>query len=167
MKLIAIAAVSLNRIIGKDGQVPWDIPEDLHRFMRLTRGHTVLMGRKSYESLGKPLADRRNVVLTSKSLPAVETYASVAAALRALKNEEKVFVIGGGEVFKQMLPLVDMIQLTLVEKVVEGDTYFPPYENLVRSDFTLQFEEQHDGFKYLDYVRKNPAPQERYGSSTT
>ncbi len=154
MKLIAIAAASLNRVIGKDGQVPWDIPEDLHRFMHLTRGHTVLMGRKSYESLGKPLADRRNVVLTSKSIPGVETYSSIKQALFAVRNDEKVFVIGGGEIFRQMLPSVDMIQLTLVDRMVEGDTFFPPYEDLVKSEFRLVFEEKHDGFTYLDYVRK-------------
>ena len=154
MKLIAIAAVSLNRVIGKDSQVPWDIPEDLHRFMRLTLGHTVLMGRKSYVSLSKLLVNRRNVVLTSKPMPGVETYASIDAALNAVRNEEKVFVIGGGEIFRQVLPIVDMIQLTLVERTVEGYTYFPPYEDLVRAEFSLQFEEQHEGFKYLDFVRK-------------
>lgn len=154
MKLIAIAAVSLNRVIGNNGRVPWDIPEDLHRFMQLTLGNTVLMGRKSYESLEKPLTNRRNVVLSSKAIPGVETYASIEAALDAVQNDEKVFVIGGGDIFRQMLGNVDMIQLTLVERNVEGDTYFPPYEDLVKSEFSLQFEEQHEGFKYLDYVRK-------------
>ncbi len=158
MKLIAIAAVSLNRVIGKNGHVPWDIPDDLHRFMRLTVGHTVLMGRKSYESLGKPLPKRRNVVLTSKTIAGVETYPSIDAALEAVRSDEKVFVIGGGDIFRQMLHLVDMIQLTLVERVVEGDTFFPPYEDFVGSEFSVQFEEQHEGFKYLDYVRKKPVP---------
>lgn len=154
MTLIAIAAVSLNRVIGKNGKVPWDIPEDLHRFMRLTSGHTVLMGRKSFESLGKPLPNRRNVVLSSKLISGVETYSTIDAALGELSDEDKVFIIGGGKVFAQMLIRVDMIQLTIVERVVEGDTYFPQYEDLVKTQFTLDHEEQHQGFKYLDYSRK-------------
>ena len=158
MILIAIAAVSLNRVIGKNGKVPWDIPEDLHRFMRLTSGHTVLMGRKSFESLGKPLPNRRNVVLSSKLIPGVETYQSIDAALAKLSGENKVFIIGGGEVFAQMLAIVDMIQLTIVERLVEGDTYFPPFEDLVKTQFTLDREEQHQGFKYLDYSRKTSVP---------
>jgi dihydrofolate reductase len=152
--LIAIAAISLNRVIGKNGKVPWDIPEDLHRFMRLTSGHTVLMGKKSFESLGKPLQNRRNVVLSSELITGVETYSTIDAALGRLSNEDKVFIIGGGEIFAQMLTRVDMIQLTIVERVVEGDTYFPQYEDLVKTQFTLDYEEQHQGFKYLDYSRK-------------
>lgn len=157
MTLIAIAAVSLNRVIGKNGVVPWDIPEDLNRFMRLTSGHTVLMGRKSYESLGKPLPHRRNVVVTRGTLTGVEHYPSIEAALKAVQKDEKVYVIGGGEIFAQLLGRIDMMQLTLVEREVDGDVYFPPYEDLVRSDFDLVKEEQHEGFRYLDYRRKNPA----------
>jgi dihydrofolate reductase len=156
LKLIAIAAVSLNRVIGKDGKVPWDIPEDLHRFMKLTSGHTVLMGRKSFESLGKPLPNRRNVVLSSRSIPQVETYSSIDSALKALRDEEEVYAIGGGEIFAELLDRVDMIRLTLVEQEIEGDTFFPPYEGLVKSQFTLVCQEQHEGFRYLDYERKNP-----------
>ncbi|HEY6952065.1 MAG TPA: dihydrofolate reductase [Bacteroidota bacterium] len=154
MKTIIIAAVSLNRVIGKGGKVPWDIPEDLHRFMRLTTGHTVLMGRKSFDSLGRPLPNRRNVVLTSKPIPGVETYASLDAAFEALRNQEKVFIIGGGEIFAQTLGKVDAMQLTIVEREVDGDTFFPPYEETVKKDFRLVFEEQHDGFKYLDFEKK-------------
>jgi dihydrofolate reductase len=122
--------------------------------MKLTSGHTVLMGRKSFESLGKPLPNRRNVVLSSKSFPRVETYESIDTALTALRDEERVYVIGGGEIFAETLNRVDMIQLTLVEREVEGDTFFPPYEDLVKSQFTLVYEEQHEGFRYLDYERK-------------
>jgi dihydrofolate reductase len=154
VKLIIIAAVSLNRVIGYKGTVPWDIPDDLARFMRLTTGHTVLMGRKSYESLGKPLPNRRNVVLSRNAIRGVETYSTIEAALAALKNEGAVFVIGGGEVFSQMINIVDAMKLTLVEREVEGDTFFPPYEGIVRSDFDLVNEERHSGFRYLDYKRK-------------
>jgi len=99
MKLILIAALSRNRAIGKDGKIPWRIPEDLRRFKELTVGNIVLMGRKTYESLGNPLPGRRNVVLTSRLIPGIETHASLETALQALRREEKVFVIGGGTVF--------------------------------------------------------------------
>jgi dihydrofolate reductase len=153
MKLIIIAALSRNRVIGKDGKLPWHISEDLKRFKRLTTGHTVLMGRKTFESLGKPLPNRRNVVLTSRTLPEVETYPTLADALRALENEEKVFVIGGGEVFAQLIDHADALYLTLVDREVEGDTYFPPYEHLIGSRYRLVAREEHEGFVFEDYVK--------------
>jgi len=154
LTLIIIAAVSLNRVIGKDGKVPWDIPEDLERFMRLTTGHTVLMGRRSFESLGRPLPRRRNVVLSSKPIAGIETHQSLDAAFRALKDQEKVFVVGGGDVFQQLIDKADLLQLTIVEREVVGDTFFPPYEDLVKAEMELVFEEQHQGFRYLDYSRR-------------
>jgi dihydrofolate reductase len=153
MKLIILAAVARNRVIGRGGEVPWDIPEDMERFKQLTKGHTVLMGRKSYESLAKPLPDRRNVVLTSRAIPGVETYPTIAEALQALENEEKVFVIGGGEIFAQLLDSADELHLTLVDQDVEGDTFFPPYEHLIGTVFRLVNRETHESFTYADYVR--------------
>lgn len=153
MKLVIIAALGRNRVIGKDGKLPWHISEDLKRFKCLTTGHTVLMGRKTFESLGKPLPNRRNVVLTSQEISGVETYPTLAQALHALEQEEKVFVIGGGEVFAQLLDQADELHLTLVDKDVEGDTYFPPYEHLIGARFKLVSREEHDGFVFEDYVR--------------
>ncbi len=103
MKLIIIAALNKKRVIGHNGKLPWHISEDLKRFKRLTIGHAVLMGRKTFESMGKPLPDRRNVVLSSKKIPGVETYSTVAAALGALKDQEKIFMIGGGKIFERVL----------------------------------------------------------------
>ncbi|HLF20516.1 MAG TPA: dihydrofolate reductase [Bacteroidota bacterium] len=153
MKLIIIAALSRNRVIGKDGKIPWHISEDLKRFKRITTGHTVLMGRKSFESMGKPLANRRNIVLTSKEIRGVETYKKLEEALKGLKNEEKVFVIGGGEIFSQILEQVDEMYLTHVEKEVEGDVFFPPYEHLIGKVFKEISRDQHDGFVFVDYAR--------------
>lgn len=153
MTLIIIAALSRNRVIGKEGKLPWHIPEDLKRFKRLTSGNTVLMGRKTYESLGKPLPDRRNVVLTSAPIPGIETYRTISEALQELSNEEKVFVIGGGEIFSQFLPLVDEMYLTIVERDVEGDTYFPAYERLVGTEFAVAQREEHEGFTFVDFSR--------------
>jgi dihydrofolate reductase len=154
MKLIIIAALNKKRVIGKHGKLPWHISEDLKRFKRLTIGHAVLMGRKTFESMGKPLADRRNVVLTSKKIPGVETYPTITGALSALKGEEKIFVIGGGSIFEQFLDRADELRLTLVDIAVDGDTFFPSYEHLIGRRFTLVNEERHDGFTFQDYSAK-------------
>lgn len=153
MKLIIIAAISRNRVIGKDGKLPWHISEDLKRFKQLTTGHTILMGRKTFESLARSLPNRRNVVLSSKEIPGVETYHTLAHALQALENEEKVFVIGGGEVFLQTLEQADVLYLTLVDQEVEGDTFFPPYEHLIGTVYKLTNKEVRDGFTFADYER--------------
>lgn len=153
MKLVIIAALSRNRVIGKDGKIPWHISEDLKRFKRLTKGHTVLMGRKTFESLGKPLPDRRNVVVTSKHFPGIETYKTIEGALNSLKNEESVFVIGGGKIFEQLLEKADEMRLTLVQEVVKGDVFFPEYEHLLGSVFREMSREDCDGYTFVDYVR--------------
>ena len=154
MKLIIIAALSRNRVIGKDGQVPWDIQEDMARFKRLTLGNTVLMGRRSFETLEDPLTERRNVVLTSRSIPGVETYRTIPEALEHLRGQDNVYVIGGGEIFRAMLEQVDEWNLTHVEREVEGDTYFPPYEQLIGTKFFLTAEEQREGYRFSDYVQR-------------
>ena len=154
MNLIIIAALNKKRVIGKDGKLPWHISEDLKRFKRLTLGHTVLMGRKTYESLGKPLVDRRNIVLSTRKISGMETYSTAEAALNALKNQDNVFVIGGGKVFEQFLGKADELHLTLVDNDSEGDTFFPPYEHLIGNRFTLVNEEKHAGFTFLDYSSK-------------
>jgi dihydrofolate reductase len=153
VKLSLIAAISRNRVIGKDGKLPWHISEDLKRFRRLTTGHTVLMGRKTFESLGRPLPNRRNVVLTSHSIAGIETFASLSEALEALKNEERVFIIGGGQIYAQLLEQADELYLTLVERDAPGDTLFPPYEHLITTRFRAVHREEHDGFTFVDYVR--------------
>ena len=158
MKILMIAALDRNRVIGRDGKLPWHISEDLKRFKRLTKGHVVLMGRKTYESLGKPLPDRRNVVLSSGPIPGVESYRSLAEALRALKDERTVFVIGGGEVFRQALPIADGLHLTIVDGEHEGDTFFPEYEHLIGTTFEITVHEDHEGFSFVDYKRLDRTP---------
>ena len=153
MKLAIIAAIARNRAIGKDGKLPWHISEDLKRFKRLTTGHAILMGRKTYESLGRPLPNRRNVVLSSTPMRGVESYSSIPVALRALHNEEHVYVIGGGQIYAQLLDRTDELYLTLVDQHVEGDTFFPPYEQLIGTRFKLAHREEREGFSFVDYVR--------------
>ncbi len=158
MRLAIIAALARNRVIGNQGTLPWHIPEDLKRFKRLTTGHAIVMGRKTFISLGRPLPDRRNVVLTSHPIPDVECYPSTEAALNALTSQERVFVIGGGQIYAQFLDRADEIFLTLLDRDVEGDTYFPPYEDLVARSFRLRGREDHDGYSFLEYVRREASP---------
>ncbi len=155
MKLAIVAAIAKNRVIGNNGKLPWHISDDLKRFRRLTVGHTVLMGRKTYESIGKPLINRRNVVISTREIPGVECYHSVDAALVALKDVAHVFVIGGGQLYTLLLPKADVLHLTLVDRDVEGDTFFPHYENMIGQTFTETWREEHPGYMFVDYHRKS------------
>jgi dihydrofolate reductase len=154
MKLIIIAAIANNRVIGKNGSLPWHIPEDLARFKQLTTGHTVLMGRKTYDSLERPFPNRVNIVITSNVINGVRSYPSLEFALQALHNEKKVFVIGGGRLFADALKFADELRLTLVDREVEGDTFFPPYVEYVQKNFHLVQEEANIGFSFVHYIRK-------------
>ena len=162
MKLVLIAAVAeKNRVIGRDKDLPWHLPEDLRRFKRLTTGYPLLMGRRTFESIlhqfGGPLPKRRNVVLTGRGpfadYPAVETYASVDEAMAALAGEHVVFIGGGAAIYAQFLPLADRLELTLVEGDYEGDTFFPPFEHLIGTTFEVTHEEPRDGYRFVTYER--------------
>ena len=161
-EIIILAAIAeKNRVIGKDGKLPWYISEDLKRFKRLTTGHAVLMGRKTFESiverLGKPLHERRNIVLTSKSFahyPGVETYTSIESALTAIKSEQKIFVVGGERVFKETLQMADALELTIVEGDYEGDAFFPEYEEIITKQFQIFNKEKKEGYRFESYKRK-------------
>ena len=162
-ELIIIAAVAeKNRVIGKGNDLPWHIPEDLKRFKALTSGHPMLMGRRTFESIihqfGRPLPNRRHVVVTSHGplpdFPEIETYPSIDAALKALEDEDTVYVAGGATIYRQMLHRVDAMELTLVEGDYEGDAFFPPFEHLVGSHFQVVAEEPRDGIRFVTYRRK-------------
>lgn len=126
-EIILIAAVSENGVIGKEGKMPWHIPADLRRFKRLTMGYPVLMGRKTFESLGgRPLPGRPNVVISStQSFDGVKTFPDPAEAINALDYEEKIFVIGGSTLYRYFLPQAQRVELTHVRMYCPGDTYFP------------------------------------------
>jgi dihydrofolate reductase len=154
VKLVIIAALARNRAIGKDNTLPWHISEDLQRFKRLTMGHTILMGRKTYHSIGgKPLPGRRNVVLSRSPLKGVETYTSLEGALSALADREYVFVIGGGEVYAQVLERADQLLLTIVDREIDADTFFPPFEHLVGTLFQRVHRDPRDGYSFEEYTR--------------
>ena len=131
MKLTLVAALASNGVIGRDGALPWHLPDDLRRFKALTLGRPVLMGRRTFESIGKPLPGRRNLVLTrgAATLPAgVERAASIPAALALCGAAPELCVIGGAEVYRQALPLATHLELTLVDAALAGDAYFPPLD---------------------------------------
>ena len=151
-----VAAIGRNRVLGKDKQLLWHIPDDLKRFKQLTFGHPVIMGRKTFESiiasLGKPLPGRTNIVVTRGAWnhEGVITATSIEEAIEKAKEApggEEIIIGGGGEIYRQALPLVDKLHLTLIEDNKEGDSYFPEYEK----EFTkMVFEEarEHEGLKY-------------------
>ncbi|UCH50060.1 MAG: dihydrofolate reductase [Betaproteobacteria bacterium] len=117
-----------NRVIGKGGTLPWHLPEDLKRFRSLTMGHPIIMGRKTYDSIGRPLPGRRNIVISRNSdltIEGVETAISLQAALEMTIDADEVFVIGGQQIYQLALPLGDRIELTLIDRGFDGDVLFP------------------------------------------
>ena len=139
-----VAAMAENRVIGHSGGLPWHLPKDLQFFKKLTVDHTVIMGRKTFDEVKRPLANRRNVVITRN--PAfrphgVTVVPSLEEALALGATEDEVFVIGGGEIYRLALPRADRIYLTVVHAVVEGDTWLPEFEG---SAWVLENEARHE-----------------------
>ena len=131
MKLSLIAALADNRVIGRGGGLPWHLPDDLRRFKSLTMGRPMLMGRRTFDSIGRALPGRRNLVLTRHpdTLPAgVEAVASLSAALAMCADAVELCVIGGAELYRLALPLATRLELTLVHATIEGDVLFPEYD---------------------------------------
>lgn len=132
MKISIIVAAATNNVIGRDGELPWRLPEDLKRFKRLTIGKPVIMGRLTYESIGKPLPARRNIVLSARkglNIDGCEVVDTPDAAIRLAGDAEEVMVIGGGGVYVQMLPMADRIYMTRINATFDGDTFFPELNN--------------------------------------
>ena len=132
MRLSIIAAMARNRVIGRDNRLPWRLPADWRRFKRLTMGHHLIMGRKTFESIGRPLPGRISIVLTGRRsyAPAgVQVAASLEDALRLAQGDNEVFVGGGAGVYRQTLDLADRMYLTLLPDDFDGDTYFPRYDD--------------------------------------
>jgi len=129
----AIAAMSLNRVIGAGNKIPWHFPEDFRWFKRMTTGQVIVMGRKTYESIGKPLPNRTTIVLTRGSDPiqGVQTVRDLAQiqSLAPTFAGREIFICGGAQIYRHALPLCSDLYLTVVKQVVEGDTFFPPFED--------------------------------------
>ena len=132
-KISIICALDKNRAIGKDNRLLWNIPEDLKRFKKLTTGHPVIMGQKTFDSIGKPLPGRTNIVLNRDDVKISGTIIvhSIKKAIEVAKkiDNDEIFIIGGGSVYAQTIDLADKLYLTLVEGNFDADTYFPDYSN--------------------------------------
>lgn len=131
MRRSLVVAVAANRVIGRDNALPWRLPADLAHFKKVTMGHPIVMGRRTYESIGKPLPGRKNIVVTRNrafQAPGCTVVQSLEDAWKAAGDAEEVCVIGGTSLFEEALPIADVIHLTQVEAVVEGDTYFPEFD---------------------------------------
>ena len=159
--LTIIAAIARNNALGLRGKLLYWLPNDLKRFKALTTGHTIIMGRKTFESLPKgALPNRRNVVLTrgGQSFPGCDVYPSLEAALASCAAGEDIYIIGGASVYAEALPLADRLCLTHVDDTpAEADAFFPP----IGADWQVEADERHDpderhahAYRFTDYVRK-------------
>jgi dihydrofolate reductase len=157
MTIAQIVAHDPNLVIGKDGTLPWHYSEDLKHFKRVTMGHPIVMGRGVFEELNeKPLPGRRNVVLTrTRSYDHVESYSSWEAAKEALLEEELVFVIGGGEVYRETLSETELLYVTVIKEEYEGDTFFPEYRDEISSTWEEIEREETDALIFITYRRKH------------
>jgi dihydrofolate reductase len=159
MRLSAIAAVAANGCIGRGNALPWRLPADLRRFKRLTLGHTLIMGRRTYESIGRPLPGRTTVVLTHRrdyAPEGVRVAHSLEEALELARGDEEIFIAGGAELYRQALAQVDRLYLTRIERDYEGDTFFPEVD---LSRWRLVAQESHPAtateppYSFLTYER--------------
>lgn len=127
-----VAAIDKNNVLGKENTMPWHLPADLVRFKKLTTGHPIIMGRKTYDSIGKPLPERTNIVLTRADIEiegCVVVHSIEEAVEKAKQESEQIFVIGGAQIFALTLPLADRLDLAFVDTEVEGaDVFFPEYD---------------------------------------
>ncbi|MDF2877010.1 MAG: Dihydrofolate reductase [Clostridia bacterium] len=159
-----IVATSKNNQIGIDNKLPWHIPEDLKYFKEKTKHHTIVMGRKTYESIGRPLPDRTNVVLTRDvnfTAEGVIICHTFEEALKLCQNQNEVYIIGGGEIYHAFLPFADCLFITLVDKLIEGDTSFPEYKNSFTMTSRSKGNTQTDdgcSFEFTIWDRTTPKP---------
>jgi len=152
--------MSENRIIGINNKLPWHLPADLRHFRRLTTGHPVIMGRRNYESIGKPLPDRTNIVVTRnpdyRAAGCLVTH-SLDDAMNSAGNDSEIFIIGGAEIYRQAFDRANRIFITLIHARIEGDTYFPEFEGPPWREISRERHERDENnpysFSFLIYER--------------
>ena len=157
--IILIAAISKNNEIGKSNQLLWHLPDDFKRFKTLTTGHYIIMGRKTFESFPKPLPNRTHIIITRQKNYAVENcivVPSLEEALKVCPKNEDIYIIGGGEIYKQSIDFADKLEITLVDNDFEADAFFPEID---KNKWKLDFEEFHPkderhlyDFTFLTYI---------------
>lgn len=157
LNISIIAAIGQNRELGKDNKLLWHLPEDLARFKKITTGHPVIIGRKTFESLGRPLPERLNIVITRDKNyrpQGVITANSLEEALEAAqKKDNNIFIIGGGQLYQQTINIADKLYLTVVEGQFEADTFFPDYSRFKRVVFEEAKEYKGLKYKFLELER--------------
>lgn len=161
--LTIIAAVGENNTLGKDKDLPWHLPDDFKRFKKITTGHPIIMGRKTFETFPKPLPNRKHIIITRQKDYQQEDCLVVhdldqALELATSTKTQETFIIGGGEIYKQAMPYVDKIELTRIHHKFDGDTFFPafdPTEWELTDEIYHPKDEKHDySFTFLTYERK-------------
>jgi len=158
-----IAAMAKNRIIGKDNQMPWHLPADLGHFKTVTLGKPIIMGRKTYESIGRPLPGRKNIVMSRDKdykLEGCETVTSLEEAIKLVEDVEEIMIIGGGFLYTECIPQADKLYLTFIDLDVEGDTQFPQFEHLslteLKREKHYKDEKNPYNYEFVDFlVQKN------------
>ena len=158
-QLVLIAAVARNGVIGRNGDLPWRLPDDLKHFKALTLGHPILMGRRTWDSLGRPLPGRRNIVISRTPgwrADGAEGATSLDDALALVADAPQAFVIGGAQLYAQALPLADALELTEIDHDVDGDTHFPEWD---RSAFVETARSAHTAeagwpYAFVSYARR-------------
>ena len=151
-----IVAVAKNNVIGNNGIIPWKIKGEQRRFKELTTGKTIIMGRKSFEEIGRPLPNRKTILISNTQNIATEnctTVKSLSEAFDLVKDEDEVFVAGGGQVYKEAYPYAYRIYITVIDKIIDGNVYFPP---ISQDEFVKIYEERIDGdvpYTYYTYER--------------
>jgi len=157
-EIVIVAAVARNRVIGKDNRLLWNIPEDMAHFKALTAGHTVIMGRKTWESLPprfRPLPGRRNIVITRQAdyaAPGAELADSLENALKLASTATIAFIIGGEQIYTQAMAVADRLEITEVDQEHEGDAWFP---EIAAVDWEKTAKTEGAGFAFLSYRRLN------------
>lgn len=154
-KISIICCIGKNLAIGKNNKLLWNIPEDLQHFRKITAGHVVIMGRKTYESIGRPLPNRLNIVLTHDPFKVTEGVLFASSLEEALKmasenEKQEIFIIGGGQIYKEAMPLVDKLYLTIVDDSPEADTYFPDYSDFKKVISKIENNDGNYRFTYLE-----------------
>lgn len=150
-----IVAVAKNGVIGCHNRLIWHMSEDLKRFKALTIGHPIIMGRKTFESIGRPLPGRTNIVVsrnTELKIDGVSVVGSIQEAIDMLPQEDEIFIIGGGQIYEQALPLTSKIYLTLVDQTPDGDTFFP---EITQDEWREVKRTEADGYAFIDYERRS------------
>ena len=144
MTVSLVVAAAKNNVIGRDGELPWHLPDDLRHFKRLTTGKPIIMGRRTFESIGRPLPDRHNIVMTRDpdyTAGDCDVVTSASDALKLAGDDSEVMVIGGGQVYRDFLPRADRIYLTRVQAEIDGDTHFPEIDS---NDWQMVSSEHHE-----------------------